>query len=261
MLELDAADVDVLAADERDHDADGADRDVEHRHLLDLGEPRVEVPRAGEEDLLLQAAAAAAVEERLRVLEVVVPGDDRARDFTGLDRPAVERGDDADLVGLDVRQLEVARRDRVLMRVLRRDNLEERAVDAVRAGGEDRELAALFAAAEEEFARVLEVVALDHAAEDAAGRNRRARGGNHERDLAGRDDHDGRFDHAELPEEVAEVQPGRERFGLVTGLAVERDELSGGQRARGEFLDDDADLVLANDREAEEQRRHPERGE
>ena len=75
VLELDAADVHVRLADERDDDADVADGDLHHRHLFHLREPRIQVPRAGQQDLLLQAAPAAAVEERLRVLEVVVAGE------------------------------------------------------------------------------------------------------------------------------------------------------------------------------------------
>jgi hypothetical protein len=72
VLELHAAHVDVREPDKRNHDADGADGDVEHRDLLDLHEPGVEVPRAGEQHLLLQAAPAAVGDERLRVLKVVV---------------------------------------------------------------------------------------------------------------------------------------------------------------------------------------------
>ena len=71
--------VDVLAADVADDHADVADRDLGQRHQLDLHEPRVQVPRARQQHLLLQAAAAAGVDERLAALEAVVAGDDRAR--------------------------------------------------------------------------------------------------------------------------------------------------------------------------------------
>ena len=67
-----ARDVDVLAADVADDHADVADRDLGQRHQLDLHEPRVQVPRAGQQHLLLQAAAAAGVDERLAALEAVV---------------------------------------------------------------------------------------------------------------------------------------------------------------------------------------------
>ena len=91
-----ARDVQVLVADVADHHADVADGDLGHRHLLDLHEPGVQVPRAGQQHLLLQAAAAAGVDERLAALEAVVPGDDGpARSPAGIGL-AVEHGDDAD---------------------------------------------------------------------------------------------------------------------------------------------------------------------
>ena len=42
---------------------------------------------------------------------------------------------------------------------------------------------------------------------------------------------------------------------MVAGLAVERDEFTGGEIAGSEFLDDEADLVFADHDDAEEQGR------
>ncbi len=75
MLELHPADVLVGLAHEGDDDADVADGNLRHRHLLHPHEPGIQVPGAREEHLLLQPAAAAAVEEALGVLEAVVAGD------------------------------------------------------------------------------------------------------------------------------------------------------------------------------------------
>ena len=81
VLELHAAHVLMRRPDERDDHADMADGNLHHRHLLHLDEPGVQVPRAGQQDLFLQSAPAAAFQKRLRVLEVVVAGDDRPGDF------------------------------------------------------------------------------------------------------------------------------------------------------------------------------------
>ena len=60
VLEVGAAHVLVRLAHEGDDDAHVADGDLRHGHLLHLHEPGVEVPRAGQQHLLLQAAPAAA---------------------------------------------------------------------------------------------------------------------------------------------------------------------------------------------------------
>ena len=61
-------------------------------------------------------------------------------------------------------------RHAVLRRGRRRDDGEQRGVDAIGARGENAELAAFLAAVEQELARVLEVVAIDDFAQDALGR-------------------------------------------------------------------------------------------
>jgi hypothetical protein len=67
-----------------------------------VGEPGIDVPLAAEEDLLLQATAAAGIEKGLGVLEVVMPMHDGPCDLGLLDGFAIERGDDADEVWIDV---------------------------------------------------------------------------------------------------------------------------------------------------------------
>src|SRR5262245_48614136 len=65
MFELGAAYVFVRLADERNDDADVADRDLYHGHLLDLREPGIQVPGAGKKHLLLQAAPPAPIQKCL----------------------------------------------------------------------------------------------------------------------------------------------------------------------------------------------------
>src|SRR6185369_7977388 len=160
----------------------------------DLDEPGIQVPGAGQEHLLLQAAPAAAFQERLRVLEVFVPGNDRPGNFAGLDRPAIQRRDNADHVRLDPLQEQVARIHAVLGGVFRIDDDEQRLVNPVSAGGEDARLASFLAAIDQEFARVLEVVAVDDFAEDAFRRYASAVGGDHQGNFALRDNRHRRFD-------------------------------------------------------------------
>ena len=109
VLELEAADVHVRLADEGDDHADVADGDLHHRHLLDLDEPRVQVPRAGQQDLLLQSAPATAVQKGLRVLEVLVARDHRPGNLARLDRPAVQGRHNAHHVRLDPMQVKLGR--------------------------------------------------------------------------------------------------------------------------------------------------------
>ena len=67
-------------------------------------------------------------------------------------------------------------------------------------------LAAFFAAVEQEFARVLEVVAIDNSAQDALRGNGRAGRGDDQRDFALRHDGDRRFQDPVLPAAIPEVQ-------------------------------------------------------
>src|SRR5207342_2212381 len=90
-----AGQIDVLAADVADDHADVADRDLDQRHLLDLHEPRVQVPRTGQQHFFLQTTAAACFDERLSALKAFVAGHDRAGEIARGDGTAVERRHDA----------------------------------------------------------------------------------------------------------------------------------------------------------------------
>src|SRR5256885_1971876 len=70
VFEIDAADILVGLPHERDHDTDVADWDLHHRHLFDMHEPRIQIPGARQENLLLQTAPPPVIDERLRILEV-----------------------------------------------------------------------------------------------------------------------------------------------------------------------------------------------
>ena len=72
----------ALLADVGDDHADVGDRHLGHVDHLDGGEARVDEVAARQQHLLLQALAALAIDERLRVLEHVVAFDDRPGDFT-----------------------------------------------------------------------------------------------------------------------------------------------------------------------------------
>ena len=85
MFEIQAADIHVRHADVGDHHTDVANRNLHHRHLLDLREPRIEIPRAGQEDLFLQAASPTAIQERLSILEIVVASNGRPGNFSRID--------------------------------------------------------------------------------------------------------------------------------------------------------------------------------
>jgi len=106
VFELHTADVDVRLSHIGDDDAPRSRWESGPWGPVHLDEPGVEVPRAGQQDLLLQAATAAAIQERLGVLEVFVAGDDRAGDLRRRDGLAIEGGNDADLVRLHALQFE-----------------------------------------------------------------------------------------------------------------------------------------------------------
>src|SRR6476661_4957587 len=98
VLEAITRQVDVLAADVADHHADVADRNLRERDQLDRDEPRVQVPRAREQHVLLQAATTARVDERLAALEAVVPAHDWTCQVAGRNRSPVECGHDTDAI-------------------------------------------------------------------------------------------------------------------------------------------------------------------
>jgi hypothetical protein len=174
-----------------------------------------------------------------------VPGDRRARQVSGRNRPAVEHRDDADAVGWHLIDVQVGRRHVVLPPARRRDNVEERRVDAVCARRQERDLTAAFTLAAKKRLGILEVVARHLASKHALGRNRAAVGGDDERDLAGLH-HDHRHLHDLVPPPPEpEVPSGRQHARLISRFAVERDDFA--RRERGtEALDHEASLVLGD---------------
>jgi len=115
-------------------------------------------------------------------------------------------------------------------------------------------LAPFLAAVGQERARVLEMIAVHDLAEDAFGRNGRAIRRDHERDLALRHHGDGHLGEAILPAPVTEMEAGRERVGLVAGLAVERHQPPRRQRPRAKAFHHDPDLAFLNEHRAEHER-------
>ncbi len=243
----------MLAPDVADDHADVADRDLDQRHLLDLHEPRVQVPRTGQQHFFLQTAAAARVDERLSALKALVAGHDRAGEIAGGDGTAVERGHDTDALRLHLIDAQIVGRHAGLRRVGRGHDLEECRVDAVRAGGQHRELTAAFASAREKRFGVLEVVARHRFAEHMLVRHRGAVGGHDQRDFTGAHDDSRHFDHAVPPAPESEVPAGRQQPRLIPRLAVERDDAP--RRERGtEAFHDQARLVRGNHPGAAENR-------
>lgn len=196
--------------------------------------------------MLLQAAPAAAAQESLGVLEVVVAVNDRSGNFSGFDRSSVIRCGDADHVRLDMPKLQLLWKHPVLFRGGRGDHHEERSVNPVRARGKDAELAPFFAAIHQELAGVLEIVAIDDAPENPLGGDRRAIGRDDEGNLTLRHDRDWNFDDAVLPRVIAEVQAWREGIRLITRFPCQGHESSRFEPARAESFHHHADLPLGN---------------
>ena len=83
-----------------------------------------------------------------------------ARDFTRIDGTTIERGDDADRIRLVRNRPGAAMESNSYMRGgRRRDDGEQRGVDAISTGGEDGQLTALLTTVEQERPCVLEVIA------------------------------------------------------------------------------------------------------
>ena len=134
------------------------------------------------------------------------------------------------------------------------DHREQRQVDAIRAGGEDAELASLLAAVHQELASILEIVALDNFAQDALSGNGRAVCRHHQCYLALRHDGHRHLEDPVLPTEITEMQPRSQRVGLEAGLTGQREQAARRQRTGAEFFDDDSDLPLADQNRAQHQR-------
>src|SRR5580765_2904888 len=142
----------------------------------------------------------------------------------------------------------------MLRRCRRSNHREQRRIDAIGPGREDAELAAFLPTVEEKFARVLEVIALNHLAENALRRNRRAIRGQHQGDFALWHDCHGHFDDAILPAPETKMQSRREGIGLIPGLAAQRDKAAGWQPASAEPFYDDSHLAFLNEHGAEHER-------
>ena len=143
-------------------------------------------------------------------------------------------------------QVQLRFRHRMLVRGRGGNHREQRPVDAIGARRQDTELATLLAAVQQELARVLKVVAIDHFAQDALGWDRRAVRRQHQRNLALRHDGDGRLDDPVLPAVITEVQSRSQCVRLVAGLAVQRHQSARRQRPPAELLDHDAHLALVD---------------
>ncbi len=244
MTEFRAADIDVRLSHEGDDHADMANGDFQHVDLFHADEPGVQVPRAGEEDLFLQAATSAAFQKRLGVLEVLVRGDDLTGDFARVDGATIQRRDDPDRIGFHGVDMELFRHQRVVRGMERGDDGEHRRVDPVGTCREDGELAALLATIKQEGAGVLEVIAEHALGQDPFRRNGRTGIGHDESDFSRRNAEHLDFNHPVLEEPITEMEPRREGIGLITGFALKGDKLPGRQLARPEFLDHHPDFLF-----------------
>ena len=253
-----ARQIEVLAADVAHDDADVADRDLDERDRFDLDEPGVQVPRAGQQHVFLQSAAAAGVDECLTALEAVVARHDRPCKVARRYRAAVQHRQNAHPIGRHLVDAEVGRRHVVQTRRIGLDDLEERGVDAVRAGREKRQLTAALAVIAQERLGVLEVVALDLTGKHALRRDRLAVGGDDERDFTRLDDDDRHLRHLVAPPPETKVPAGRQQARLIAGLALEGDDPSRAER-RPEALDHETGLILLDHPRA--QQHHDERRE
>ena len=189
------------------------------------------------------------------MLEAVVAAHHRPREVAGGDRAAVQRRHDALAVGRHVVDAQLRRRHAVMGGRRRRHDLEQRGVDAVRPRGEEGELAPALAAVLQKRRGVLEAVAHDLAREHAARRDRLAVGGDDERDVTRLHHEHGHAHDAIAPAPDREVPARAQHPGLITGLAVERDHVAGGQ-LRAVALDAQTGFVRTDDAESEPRHRH-----
>ena len=252
-------------ADDHAHVADGHDALGDH---LDGGEPAVDEIGAVDDRHVLHTAAAAGAEEGLDVLVVVVKvglvlvGAHRGRDQLARRQcGAFMHGDDADLVRLagDDHRAEAIYLAELLLPFLQalgvferedavlENHVEEGDVDGIDAFAEDAALPPFLPAVGEEFAGVLEIVAID----DFAQRLRRlkllATAGEDIADAALLDGDKRELVDGILPAPEAEVDAAAEDVGLVAGLAVQGDHGPFLQRtAGGPELLHDADAVVGD---------------
>jgi hypothetical protein len=209
-------------------------RDVERLGELHREQERVYAVGTGRDDGHLWPALAAARDEGRSILERIAlhVARDHATAAQGL---AVARFDDCDL----------ARRnhDRIVQ-----SDVEEQCVDAVSAGRNDTHLRPALALVLQKRTRILERIARHQLCDDAAARQRFAVARLDAADLARR--HRAELDQFDsiLPGPEAQMQPGGQGVRLISGLAAQRDDTSGGKSAvladDHEFLGHDADAVV-----------------
>jgi hypothetical protein len=201
-----------------------------------------------------KATAAAGLHERLALLEAVVASTLGTGQIACGDGTAVQRGHDAHLVRGDVADGQVRGLDFDAQDdgAVTGDDLEQRRVDPVGAGGEEPQLAAALAAVAQERLGVLEVITGHLAGQDALGRDAGSVGGHDQRDLPGRNDHHRHAPDLVLPDEQPQVPAGGQQARLVAGLTVEGDQTASGQRGT-KALDHQARFVLTDDPDASEQ--------
>ena len=197
----------VLAPDIAYDHAYVADRDLGEHDRFDTHEPRIQVPRTRQQHLLLQTATAARVDERLPALEAVVTFDDGTGQVTRRNRPAVEHRHDADTIGRELKDVQLAGHHPEFGGPVRRHHFEQRRVDAVRTRGQKRDLTAALAVAAQERFRILIVVARHRTRQHAFRRNRLAVGRDDERDLPGLHDLDRHLHDLVAPAPESQVPP------------------------------------------------------
>src|SRR5262245_30167543 len=146
MFEINPADILMGLAHKRNNDTNIADGNFDHRHLLDLDEPRIKIPGSRQENLFLQSTTASAVDKRLRGLKVVMACDHRSRDFTSFNGRAIEGRNNANLIGFNARDAQILCVHAVMDSVRRRNYCEQSGVNTISASGKDTELASLFTA-------------------------------------------------------------------------------------------------------------------
>ncbi len=218
-------------------DADLVVGDVSDIGHFNLEQLRIDPVLPLGDDRHLRAAFAAILHERFGIL-VRVAVDVNADDAAARESLAVTCLDDADLARGHDRHLAFG-------------DAEHQRIDTPRPGRDDGHLCAAFATPLEEGACVLEVVASDLAADDAAVRERLAVTGFYDANLAGLN-HEELFERDRvLPRPEPEVESRCQGVGLDAGFTLKRHDLTRGQLAvlaeDDELLDHQTDLVVRDD--------------
>src|SRR6478672_786045 len=153
------ADINLGLTHKRNDHSDIADGNFCHRHLFDVDEPGIKIPRARKQNLLLQTPSPATCDKSLPILEVIVVWNYRPCNLTRLNRSPIQRCDNAHLVRLHRINLQLLRTHAVLSRISRSNYLKQCGINSIGTSGQKAKLTAFFAALGEEFARILKVIA------------------------------------------------------------------------------------------------------